>query len=210
MAIPQRRTQRERTEESARRLAEAAVALIAEKGYSKTTAREIGVRAGYSRAMVAERFGTKDALLDYILEREYEARIDVDPGPGATGFQRLIAPIEALQTFAEQDPQLLRAMLVLNFEAVHDPGILRQRIQQWLTRFQQTLADAVRAGQSDGSIAAGLVPGDVSRDILSAGIGYAYLWIVTPESLHLPTVLGQWRRRIAQGVASPAERRKQR
>ena len=111
-------------------MADAAIELIVEKGYANTTARQIGVRAGYSRAMVAERFGTKDALLDTILERDYERRIDVDPGPDATGFDRLLAPIDALLTFATEDPLLLRAMFTLNFEAINDPGVLRQRIQR--------------------------------------------------------------------------------
>ncbi|WP_347338882.1 helix-turn-helix domain-containing protein [Mycolicibacterium sp. P9-64] len=54
-------------EESSRRLAEAAIELIAEKGFSNTTAQEIGIRAGYSRAMVRERFGSKEADANSVL-----------------------------------------------------------------------------------------------------------------------------------------------
>lgn len=70
----QRRTQKQRVEESARRLADAAVALIAEKGYAATTAQEIGLRVGYSRDMVRVRYGTKEALVDSILSTLYESR----------------------------------------------------------------------------------------------------------------------------------------
>jgi AcrR family transcriptional regulator len=205
VVTPPRRTQRERTEESARRLAEAAIELIVEKGYANTTARQIGVRAGYSRAMVAERFGTKDALLDTILERDYERRIDVDPGPGATGFDRLLAPIDALLTFAIEDPRLLRAMFILNFEAVHDPGVLRQRIQRWLAGFVARLAEAVRIGQSDGSVTRDVNADDASQEILATGIGYAYLWIVTPDKFDVESTLSGWRNRVAESLRARSE-----
>jgi AcrR family transcriptional regulator len=195
-----RRTQRQRTEESARRLAEAAIELIAEKGYANTTAREIGVRAGYSRAMVAERFGTKEILLDTILERDYERRIDVDPEPGASGFERLLAPIDALRAFAAEDPRLLRAMFILNFEAINDSGMLRKRIRRWLVGFRGRLAEAVRVGQADGSVTPNVDPDDISREIVATGIGYAYWWIVTPDELELDSTLTRWRDRVAETV----------
>ena len=82
-----RRTQRERVGESSRRLAEAAIALIAEKGYAATTAQEIGLRAGYSRDMVRVRFGTKEALLDTILTAQYESRLDQPDDPSESGLR---------------------------------------------------------------------------------------------------------------------------
>lgn len=200
MSTPSRRTQRQRTEESARRLAEAAVELIAEKGYANTTAREIGVRAGYSRAMVAERFGTKEVLLDTILERDYERRIDADPGPGASGFDRLMAPIDALRAFAAEDPRLLRAMFILNFEAINDSGMLRERIQRWLVGFRSRLAEAIRVGKADGSITPSIDADDVSREIVATGIGYAYWWIVTPDERDIDSTLTRWRDRVAEAL----------
>jgi len=197
VSTPARRTQRERVEESSRRLAEAAIELIAEKGYSNTTAREIGVRAGYSRAMVGERFGTKEALLDSVLEQHYERRIDVDPDPGASGLERVLAPVDALCTFAAEDPRLLRAMFVLNFEAIHDPDVLRQRIRSWLSRLRDRLTEAALAGQSDGTVTANVDATEISGEIMAAGIGYAYMWIVAPEEIDLESILRRWRDRLA-------------
>src|SRR5213076_237185 len=70
-----RRTQQERVAESAKRLADAAFELIAEKGFERTTAAEIGERAGYSRSMVRDRYGSKEALLESLLASEFEARL---------------------------------------------------------------------------------------------------------------------------------------
>ena len=62
-------TQPQRVEQSSRRLLQAAAELIVEKGWEATTAAEIGRRAGYSRAMVHARYGSKDAILEAIFSR---------------------------------------------------------------------------------------------------------------------------------------------
>ena len=59
--------------------------LIAEKGWEATTAAEIGRRAGYSRAMVHARYGSKDAILETLFATEYENKLSpaLDPSPAA-------------------------------------------------------------------------------------------------------------------------------
>jgi AcrR family transcriptional regulator len=192
-----RRTQRERVEQSARLLAEAAIELIAEKGYRTTTAQEIGIRAGYSRAMVRERFGSKDALLEAILQ-DYEQRIDVATEPGASGMQRVLAPLRALQQFSTEDPQLLRAMFSLNFEAVHDRDVLRGRIRGWIERMHERTQEAIAAGQLDGSITNRSDADDISWEIVATVIGYAYVWIVCPDSVDFQSTLARWTDRITE------------
>lgn len=195
----QRRTQRERVDESSRRLAAAAIELIVEKGYAHTTAKDIGLRAGYSRAMVAERFGSKEALLDTVLS-EYESRIDAGVPAEATGFDKAIAPVDALCQFVADDPTFLRAMFIINFEAVHDAGTLRDRIRQWLIRVRQVIAEGIRAGMADGSITAELDADDFSREILTTGIGYSYWWVVVPDQIDFPSTLSRWRERLAKSL----------
>src|ERR1700745_982557 len=70
-----RRTQQERSAESARRLLDAAIELIAEKGFERTTVAEIGERAGYSRSMVRARYGSKEALLESIFGSQLDRRV---------------------------------------------------------------------------------------------------------------------------------------
>jgi len=195
------RTQRERVEESSRRLVEAAIELIAEKGFTNTTAQEIGIRAGYSRAMVHERYGSKEGLLETILA-DYERRIDVAPEPGATGLQRVLAPILGLREFAAHDPQMLRAMFSLNFEALHDHDVLRQRVQGWLDRLQTRLRDAVAEGQADGSIATRSSAEDASSEIMATGIGYAYAWVMAQGAMDFQSTLAQWQDRVAARLQS--------
>lgn len=100
MTETERRTQRERVEASTRLLAEATVSLIAERGFFAATTAEICRRAGYSRAMVHARFGSKDALLDYVLGEYCENRMDVDPDPKLDGLHQVLARVDAFLEFA--------------------------------------------------------------------------------------------------------------
>jgi AcrR family transcriptional regulator len=65
-------TQQERSSTSAVLLVAAAIELIAEQGFDKTTAAQIGERAGYSREMVRHRYGSKEQLLEWMLEHEHK------------------------------------------------------------------------------------------------------------------------------------------
>lgn len=192
-----RRTQRERVEESNRRLTRAAIELIAEKGFAATTAAEIGIQAGYSRGMVSARYGTKEALLDTILTEQYESRLDPPSEPGTPGIDRVLARLDRLRAFAVEDPDLLRAILVLNFEAAREDGGLRIRIRQWLDQFLGGLTEEIRAGQGDGSVNGSLDADEQAAEIIATGIGYAYSWIVEPDRVDLAHEVTRWSTRVA-------------
>lgn len=62
-------TQAERVAASDRALLDAAIELIAERGYDRTTLALIGEKAGYSRGLVTQRFGTKENLLWAVIKQ---------------------------------------------------------------------------------------------------------------------------------------------
>jgi AcrR family transcriptional regulator len=72
---PPRVSHEQRNADAHRRLMAAAIELIAEKGFERTTAAEIGERAGYSRNMVRDRYGSKDALLEALCEQGFGDRL---------------------------------------------------------------------------------------------------------------------------------------
>lgn len=190
-----RRTQRERVDESSRRLIDAAIALIGQQGYAATTAQQIGLHAGYSRDMVRVRFGSKEGLLDAILTSRYEGRLDVPDEPGDSGLERVLRRIANLREFAVADPELLRAMFVLNFEASQADTALRSRIRAWIDRARDGLAEAIRTGQDDGSVVSGVAAANEALEMVSAIIGFAYWWIVEPD-FDLASRLDQWSARV--------------
>jgi AcrR family transcriptional regulator len=64
-----RRKQQDRREEATRRILESAIALVCEKGMVGVTMREIGVRAGCSRALATHHYGHKEGLLVALVEK---------------------------------------------------------------------------------------------------------------------------------------------
>ena len=64
---PARRSHLERTELSDRLMLDATEALILELGTQKTTLKEVGERAGYSRGLAHARFGNKETLLPELI-----------------------------------------------------------------------------------------------------------------------------------------------
>lgn len=195
-------TQPERVEISSRKLARAAAELILEKGWEATTAAEIGRRAGYSRAMVHARYGSKDAVLDAIFMQEYVAQLSPDLDPDATGLEHALAHLDRIGQLAADDPELLRAMFVAAFEAVKSTSALRPQSIGQLEVGMQKVRAGLEKGIDDGSVRRDV---DVTRavnDISSAVYGIAYLWLVLSDGYHLEHELKCLRTRLIHDYGS--------
>lgn len=169
-----RRTQRERVEESTRRLALAAVELFGEQGFERTTAAQIGERAGYSRAMVRRRYGSKDALLAHVVDQEIGTRIMPAPDGAGTGLAHILAQVDRLIDFLEEDEPLARAFFVLTFETAGPIPSLRPWYREWITRYEQQMQQTLRDGQRDGSIRADLDHDIEAKAFVSYSLGLAF------------------------------------
>lgn len=67
-AAPERRTQAERRAQSDREMMRAATRLIAANGSAGVSLATIGIEAGYSRGLPAERYGSKVRLLEAVID----------------------------------------------------------------------------------------------------------------------------------------------
>ena len=61
------RTQVQRREEAVRKILDAAIELIAQRGVKDLTMAEVGIHAGYSRGLPHQHFGSKENLIDAVL-----------------------------------------------------------------------------------------------------------------------------------------------
>src|SRR5258705_6333594 len=96
-----RRRQAERRAQSERRLLDAATQLIAEQGFSNTTLAQIGAKAGYSRGLVNERFGSKRELVK-VLADEFQTYFQYDRLVPALPHQhRVEAPLISMGTYLD-------------------------------------------------------------------------------------------------------------
>lgn len=188
-------TQPERVELSSRRLLVAAAELIVEKGWDATTAAEIGRRAGYSRAMVHARYGSKDAILE-AFQQTYVSRLNPDPEPGAKGLQQVLAHFDRIHEIHAEDPALIRAMFVSAFEAVKTTSPLRDAVRTQLSGAAVKVEAGLRAGMRDGSIRSDIDLETARQDITGSVFGIAYQWVVLPEEHDLQNELNRVRARI--------------
>lgn len=189
-----RLTQQERTALSSKRLLEAAIALIAEKGFERTTAAEISELAGYSKPMVTVRFGSKDALLKTLLEA-YEDQLVIGVTPDGNGLHRVLWCVDTFQKQARRDPELLRAFFILGFEALGPVPGLKPLLNARIDRFQTILVTAIKDGQADGSIDPGRDAELEVKMLLDLITGPIFRWILNPD-IDFPAELEQLRPRI--------------
>ena len=194
-------TQPERVEQSSRRLLQAAAELIVEKGWEATTAAEIGRRAGYSRAMVHARYGSKDAILD-AFQGVYVARLNPDPEPGATGLQQVLAHFDRVQEIHAEDAAVTRAMFVSAFEAVKATSPLRDGVRSQLAGAAIKIEAGLRAGIADGSLRPDIDVDMALRDITGSIFGIAFQWVVLPEHHDLDHEINCVRARITSTYGS--------
>lgn len=179
-----RRTQAERTAMSEDRLLKAALELISERGYDRTTLQAIGEAAGYSRGLVSHRFGSKEGLLWALLERMFGhwSTDSLNPAVGGqVGIEALHASVEAMRRSVSKSPERLRAFYSLLFESLGPLPVLRPKVAEFHRRQRDGVAAWIAAG-----IAAGVVRADVDAAtqaalFMSAIRGAAYQWLIDPE-----------------------------
>lgn len=195
-------TQPERVEISSRRLVEAAAELIVEKGWEATTAAEIGRRAGYSRAMVHARYGSKDAILDAFFLHDYVKQLSPDADPDATGLQEAVGHFDRVRRLFCEDQAFLRAMFVATFEGVKSTSPLRERVQRWLQRGVDKVEAGLRRGVDDGSVRDDVDINRATGDLSAAIFGAAYLWTLLGDGYDLDRELAYVRDRFIREYGS--------
>lgn len=193
-APTQRRTQAERSSESDRALISAAVHLIADRGYQRTTLAAIGDAAGYSRGLVTQRFGSKEGLLWVVLDRLLDSWTLRSVGPRVgdrVGVEALRGAVEAYLQVVEAAPDSLRAYHALLREADGPVPEVRRRIMQVDRDERDGIAGWLRAGQVAGTVRADADPQAAAVTFLAVIRGTTTQWLLDP-SVDIVGVLTQY------------------
>lgn len=193
------RTQAERTQASAEALRGALAELICQQGYAATTVAEIGERAGYSRAMVRDRYGSKQALLE-AFHHDYEERLLGGGEGAASGLDELLGGVDRLTALARDHPTALRAIFIVGFEAATSAAESRPLILDWLLRLVDEVEAWLRAGVADGSLAAGTDVAAEVRRFRNEAIGDAFTWVIGADAGYERRLLA-WRRELEERLA---------
>jgi AcrR family transcriptional regulator len=201
MAAPLRRRQAERTALSDRMMYEAAVSLLVEHGIAGTTLAAIGERAGYSRGLVAHRFGTKARLLAYVHDTAahgWIARVQAAVGD-ATGVEALAHVVDALCGFIVESPDELRAMYLVRYASIDPSSEYRANVAKVHKAQKRDVERWITAGQSTGSVAAAVDASLAAELFCAAADGLLYRWLVTPR-IPIEAIHDLFRRDVARAL----------
>jgi AcrR family transcriptional regulator len=194
-----RRTHAERRAESAQRLLTACVELIAEQGFERTTAVEIGERAGYSRSMVSVRYGSKEGLLHSLFDSEIKRRLL--PDSDLTGLDWVLGHLDHAIALVQQDRDLVKAFCVLIFEGVGAIPSVRQWYARWMIDYEAALLQHLEEARSSGQVDRAIVPADEAEQMVSYGLGICFRWTMDSENYDFAEALRTWRDRLARTYA---------
>lgn len=149
-----RRTQAERRASSERALLDAAARLIAERGSTKATFAEIAARAGCSHGHPHYLFGTKDRMLEALVD-DLAARFDDVIEAELAGRSGLRAVRRCVGLFLSSlaDPWSgTRTMYVLLGESLGAAPQLRDPLHRYHERLLRLVAGWIREGVEDGEV----------------------------------------------------------
>jgi AcrR family transcriptional regulator len=182
-----RKTQAERTAISDQLMFEAAIVLINEHGTQKTTLKEIGERAGYSRGLANYRFGSKEGLLDELFTR-FDTRWKQHVNSyvaGQSGIPAVRAAAKALRDFLKLESGYMRAMYMLWYESLGHNSVILNRLAGHHDVYRKDAAKWIRKGIEDGEIDPGINPEQFAVQYCAFIFGTVYQWLVKAEALDL-------------------------
>lgn len=179
-----RLTQAERTGISDSRMLEAAVKLIVERGPAGTSLKEVGLKAGYSRGLAGQRFGSKDNLFAFVLRQVGDVWLSHLTGAtqGKTGLRAIHDALDEHYRFCVEAPDQVRAFYTLWFESVNAGSELDAIIRKIHRRRHQDMVQWVMDDGRSGR-AAERQADAIAGQFCASVIGIVYFWLAYPDAM---------------------------
>jgi AcrR family transcriptional regulator len=184
------RTHAERRREAETRIVQAAFDIVARRGVDQLTLAEAGEEAGYSRALPAHYFASREALLAAVAEhavKNYRRRLSERNVSTEDGVVSLLATIAFYLDDSRGWPKKLRA-----FHEVINAGLRWPAIAEVVARLDQEWIDRVsaqiRTAQLRGDIRPDIDPVAEAVAICGAMRGIMSQWLIAPDNIDLDAV----------------------
>ncbi len=190
-----RRTQAERTALSDQRMFDAAIRLIIDRGTQKTTLKEIGELAGYSRGLANYRFGSKDGLLLELFHRfdgRWKEHLNsyIDGSEGIAGIK---AAADALRDFLKLESDYMRAMYILWYESLGHESEIRSRLADHHRVYREDATEWIRRGIESGEIDKNVNAEQFAVQYCAFIFGTVYQWLVDADALDLDALFDDYK-----------------
>jgi AcrR family transcriptional regulator len=200
-----RLTQAERTAISDGRMLEAAMALVLEHGTHNTTLREVGERAGYSRGLASNRFGSKDDLFAELIQvfNERWKRESTAFVGSKTGLEAFDAANESIIHFMKTNSDYVRAMFILYYETVGISKVMTERLAEQHSAYRRAIGRYIAQGIEEKTIKQSVVPSRVALQYTSFFFGLVYQWLANPEAIEFENTLHEFRDALVSVVGEP-------
>jgi AcrR family transcriptional regulator len=200
---PIRMTQAERTALSDARMLNAAKELIAEHGTHNVTLREVGERAGYSRGLASNRFGSKEGLFSQLVldfNRNWAEQVRKTVGD-STGLPAFVAALSAVEYYLLNRSAEMKTLYILWFESMSSHDEVRQRLALNHKAYRRDAERWVREGIQEGTIRDTVDPQSFAVEFASLIFGLIYQWLIDPASIDVHAVFQRYQRNVVDNLA---------
>lgn len=198
-----RMTQAERTALSDDRMFKAARELLVERGTHNTTLKEIGERAGYSRGLASNRFGSKEKLFSQMVQdfnRRWAGELRGFVGD-RKGLPAIMAAFAAVEHFLISNSDEMKSLYILWFESMTSHDEVRQMLSASHKAYRRDLERWVRQGIEDGTIRPSIDPASYAVEFAALIFGLIYQWLVNSEAISIHAVFQHYRRSTLETLA---------
>ncbi len=165
-------------------LLEGAKHCLREKGYARTTARDLVAASGTNLSSIGYHFGSKEALLaeafdEVFVEWTGQLTAAALDNSAANALEQLVASWKALLEGIPEHESLMLAYVESVGPSVRSPAI-RERLAEHYDRVRHEVADTVKQSFGDDAVAMGADPEIIASFLIAIADGFMIQFLVDP------------------------------
>lgn len=206
---PRTKTSSSKGLETRERIIDVAVRFIARNGARGTSLGDIAAEAGVSQAGLLYHFGSKDALLNAVLDRHLAFTEQwlwgAQPDPGIKILQIIADHVASWPALPDESTvySILGMNTVVLAENVGEDADLHPRLVDGYHTTIERVTTTLRAAQQRGEIRNDLDPRLKAMEIIAFTYGMEAAWLVNP-AIPVAAAAAQWASQQTAMLAAPA------
>jgi AcrR family transcriptional regulator len=176
-----RRTQLERNQEAERRLLDAAMHIVAEKGTAGMTLADVGELSGYSRSLAAHYFGSMVKHVQAIVLKRMASS-----QRKSEGLESVLKMVGEYLRPGQELRVLQRVLFALRIDAMQKESQIKSHMANYYRLCEKFVERQLRTGIKRGEINSTILPKPQATLILCSMQGIIAQWLVDPTGVDLP------------------------